>query len=435
MFMRSAANAQEPRRTAAEGYVTAMRSADRFDVNGKQVSTSAQTRFGLIGEKEPSSDPSLRELLQVGVFVQVFGSKDRTHKSVIADSVLFRDATHKKTVGTGVIAKVDASGSEPVFEADGYRIRISSGAATKFSGDLSSLSDVGPNTWLRFEGKRDATGGVVAARAAFFRPMWAKIKSSSAGGTQVSSTMQAGIIPKDSLLDADGRIVSAHAKVRLSDAGGMCGWHKLPADQSLQDRVRRVGMRLVPAYQNRLAPDNPTRISFRFYVVEEPKIRSDLFCNDGLVLVPRQIVERLQNDDQLAAVLADGVAFNLQRQAIRIATDPGIYMIEGAQLATAITAGLPGLLAAEISNGIVTREVDVKMQEERGRIALSLMDAAGFNPWQAPEAWRLLEPKKLPRDISSLRYPDRSGYQLGILNLQYRKSDDGRAVPGSPSIQ
>jgi hypothetical protein len=30
------------------------------------------------------------------------------------------------------------------------------------------------------------------------------------------------------------------------------------------------------------------------------------------------------------------------------------------------------------------------------------MDDAGYDPWQAPEAWRLLAPKELPVDIHSL---------------------------------
>ena len=67
-------------------------------------------------------------------------------------------------------------------------------------------------------------------------------------------------------------------------------------------------------YQKQLAADDPSKIQFQFYAIDEPKIRSDVFCNEGLVLVPRQVVQRLKNDDQLAAVLADGVAFGLQRR-------------------------------------------------------------------------------------------------------------------------
>ena len=47
------------------------------------------------------------------------------------------------------------------------------------------------------------------------------------------------------------------------------------------------------------------------------------------------------------------------------------------------------------------------LEEQRGRIALSLMADAGYDPWQAPEAWRLMQPKRLPGDVSALPYPDR----------------------------
>jgi hypothetical protein len=52
-------------------------------------------------------------------------------------------------------------------------------------------------------------------------------------------------------------------------------------------------------------------------------------------------------------------------------------------------------------------------------VALALMADAGYDPREAPETWRLLEPKQLPANLQSLKYPRLSGYQLGILNLQY----------------
>jgi len=33
----------------------------------------------------------------------------------------------------------------------------------------------------------------------------------------------------------------------------------------------------------------------------------------------------------------------------------------------------------------------------------------------------IAEPRKLPADTSTLKYPDRSGYQFAILNLMYEK--------------
>jgi hypothetical protein len=61
------------------------------------------------------------------------------------------------------------------------------------------------------------------------------------------------------------------------------------------------------------------------------------------------------------------------------------------------------------------------LNEQRWRVALQLMSDAGYDPWQAPEAWRLAAPGKLPADTSTLKYPDRSGYQFAILNLTYKK--------------
>jgi hypothetical protein len=61
------------------------------------------------------------------------------------------------------------------------------------------------------------------------------------------------------------------------------------------------------------------------------------------------------------------------------------------------------------------------MKQERLRVALALMRDGGFDPWQAPQAWRMLEPKKLPANVASIDYPDSSCYQIQILNLQYAR--------------
>jgi len=135
------------------------------------------------------------------------------------------------------------------------------------------------------------------------------------------------------------------------------------------------------------------------------------------VLVSTQTVERLASDDQLAAVVADGIACNLQRQTART------VIARRKDLAIGVAeAFIPGVgLAAVLGPGMFTSKEMATEQEERLRIALALMQDAGFDPWQAPEAWRLAAPRKLPKDLASLTYPDSSCYQLGILNLQYKR--------------
>jgi hypothetical protein len=418
--------AQTPSDIVAEGYITAVNPPKGFDLNGERVVTSSNTGFGLIGSNTTQSDSSLRTAVQVGAYVQVVGTRDRRSKSIVAVSVLVRDDWNHVLSGMGVIDKVVTAGPEPIFQADGYQIRITSATHTAFASGLKTLADVGTNAWLRYEGKRNQEGMLVASKAEFVPAKPAKPKavkgleeydmqfqpprSSLKGG----AAPQSGAPPEDvsdrkSILTQDG-------KVKL---GGFGGWHKIPADQALQDRVRHVGVRVIPAYQRELPGNHPSKINFRFYAADAQNIRSEVCSFDGLILIPTQLVERLKNDDQLAAVLADGVAYNLQRQAAREVADNRVLL--GAEIAGDVAGVfIPGAnLVGLVGSASAANKINTEMQEQRGRVALSLMADAGYDPRQAPEAWRLLAPKHLPTDPSALKYPARSGYQLGILNLQY----------------
>jgi hypothetical protein len=80
------------------------------------------------------------------------------------------------------------------------------------------------------------------------------------------------------------------------------------------------------------------------------------------------------------------------------------------------------LWAIEGIGGIVSHEKMLRLGRECARIALQLMAKGGFDPWQAPEAWRQIVPKELPSDIQSLEYPREAKYQLSILKVQYKKA-------------
>jgi hypothetical protein len=409
---------QQQTSPALEGYVTAVHSPTGFDVNGTIVTTAPSTEYRTLNSKGIKNGAKAEDVLRVGAYVEVMGTS--AEQGVGATSVTLLEDQDKKIEGFGVIDKVIAAGPEPLYQADGYRIRIVSGTQVTYGGDLKTLVDVGTNTWVKYEGKRDLSGVLVATRAQFVRARQGKVKPS----------LPESLPTQPSLIDANGRLVSAHTKVRLSDAGGYCGWHKVTMDQALQERVRRVGMRVIPEYQKQLPDDSPSKIHFRIYVVEEPSFREDLECVEGLILVPRQVVERLVNEDQLAAVMANGVAYSIEAQSARLRTE-GLELV-GAELAGDVASSfVPAVNVGVLVGGmVVNHEIERRMREQAGRIALALMADAGYDPWQAPETWRLLAPKKLPGDVKALPYPDRAGYQLGILNLQYK---DTRASAAGPA--
>lgn len=398
--------AQEPMIPTLRGNITAVDSSGGFDVAGYHVIVASNTEFYVL--QGPKKDPAaLRGEIQVGTYVQVIGDKDRHDRTVVAHQVKVR-GEDRNVSGFGVIDRMIASGSQPVFRADGYIVRVAADASIHFSGGLSSTDEVGTGTWVHFEGRPNNSGELVVTRVGFVQPKLHKSKRDPMSVAQVTT------FPPGSIIDFDGSFNTNRAKKKPEDTpGGQCGWYPVLDVPATQEHVRQIGVTLIPRYQGDLPDDSPEKIPFRFYVVDEKEIRSDLSCHEGLVLIPANVINRIQGQDQLAAVIADGVAASLQSQHARIGIELGLA--DAAEV-----VGFGGALG--VAGVVVKHEILRKLEDQRGRVALGLMADAGYDPWQAPEAWRRLEPKQLPKDIARLKYPDRAGYQLEILAMQYKRS-------------
>ena len=377
-------------------------------MNGQHVVLQPDTGYGPEKDKQTSSGSPLRDAVEVGADVVLLGSFDNRTNTATARTVLLRDDWDRRLIGLGVIDRVVFAGPEPVFQADGYQIRITPSTETAFHGEVKTLADVGTNTWLRYEGRRDKDGALLASKAGFLPGKTIKIKA-VAGVESVDMQLE----EPDFAGHKDGRVKIAW----------MSGWRKIPADRDLQERIKRAALSVIPAYQRAMADDDAFKIRFRFYAIDDDRLRSEVCSVQGeLILVPRQVMERVKNDSQLAAVLADGVAYALQRQGVRRITEEHVRLGEEAAGA-ALVAFAPGVAMVLAADGATPRQGEnVLLEEQRGRSGLALLADGGYDPWEAPEAWRLLAPKHLPNDLGSLKYPDRSGYQLGILNLQYKRN-------------
>jgi hypothetical protein len=326
--------------------------------------------------------------------------------------------------GFGIIDRVIASGSEPVFRADGYIFRVNAETKMRFGYGLKTLSEVGTNTLARFDGKLDGSGVVVVAKVEFARLKLPKHKAKP-------EDLQVTTFPQGSRIDADNGFSTDGVKLSKDDKGGWCGWYFVSQDAALQQRVRQIGMQVVPSYQHDLPADDRAKIPFRFYVVEEEYQHTAIFCNNGLILLPTLVVERLPSDGLLAAALAEAVAGVLQKQAEdghrfnrKDAAMLGIYA------AGAAAGGIPG--AAISTGGFIERQIGKRsLVRARGRISLALMADAGYDPHLAPEAWRLLEPGRLPKDPAKLKDTGLSQYLSNFLRVQ----DNPAATPGIATPQ
>ena len=420
-LMVSAVNAKRSKRVEFRAQVVAVESPDEFDVAGYHVVMDLGTSLSSF-YRSKRDDAQLRKAIAVGTVVDVSGTTDAAGHLVAAEHVIVHDAedlNDQRVWGFGAIDKVLTAGTEPVFRADGYVMRVNSQTRVNFSGEISALNQVGTNIWVRYVGLRDDKNEIARTWAEFGKPKMKPRKPDPKGLlAQVTTFPPGSIIDFDGSFRTDGNDRNKH---KIVDEGGACGWYPVWPEAALQQRVQRIGFSVIPQYQRDLPADDPAKVPFRFYVVEQQDIHLELGCGkDGLVLVSVDAVERLENDDQLAALLADEVAGQLLTHGERVIMDTDWAGI-------GVVFGVSGMVTA----GVIGHEMQRKILEQRGRMALGYMADAGYDPWQAPETWRLLGPADRPKNLAKLKYPARSKYELGILELEYPRPGKAASTPGS----
>jgi hypothetical protein len=403
-----------------KGYITAVHLPGGFYVNDCHVALSAQTGVGYIGDQVLESDTPIREELRPGAYIEVIGDYDWRTKTARADMVFIFNERKRVRAGEGLILKVVSTGPEPVYRADGYLIRIGSASSVSFHSGLKRLSDVGPNTVLHYVGKVGADGILEATRARFTR-----VEHGPQGAPHTPSS------------GAPGSAAPSKEGAPRDDSAPACSdklaqtWRVVPPDQPLQERVARVGMSLAPAYQREMAGDDPAGIHFRFCAIDDEKMRSGYTLFDKhTILIPRQAVERLQNDSQLAAVLAEGMAQILQVRGISKGeiADAGVGAVLTGTMIFVAPVSAAGFATELIPERYREGAMETPVEDQRERIALGLIADAGYDPHQAPEAWRLLAPEHPAPNPQSLPYPLRSEHQLTVLATLY----DRRPAPAAP---
>jgi hypothetical protein len=378
----------------------------------------------VIGVRNPVTD----NLEASAIYINVKDMQGRDWQQPPADT-----GTGSRYSETGVITKIDGTGPVSNFQADGFRVRIAPSSQVTFRGSLHSLADIRPGTWVHFTGRLIPEGVLVASRVIFLAPDFPPLAPGLANDNSPQQNESLRHVTVN-IVSEDGELGEFEGKFHSDQ---MKGWHLLTADTSVQQRARAIGIKLIPEYQNQLPIKDPSKIAYRFFVVDEPFIHTCIVGKLGVILVPRVVLDRLKADDQLAAVLADGIAsqFQLQREQIpSIASFDQISSLAGA--ASVFALETTTVIGGGIVKGVVDHEAEVRLEAERARIALQLLDNAGYDPRQAPDAWRLLSPGKLPKDLSKIESPRLSRVEAGILHTQYPQPPRGVSAvqqPANPS--
>lgn len=400
---------QETPRPAIAGYVTAVKSPTVFDVNGTHILCDGKTQFSssIDGKKHRTS---AAEPAYIGEPLDIYGNANKKTHTIVATEVIVYPPQPTQLSGIAIIAAIPnspetTSPASRLFRADGYHILVTPKTQTTFDPPLSSLDSVTTNVWIRYSGKLRSDGTLLASTAVFT----ANIVPKSEDKLRIKNEYDTKAVDPDSKQSAVSKhFLGVNPK-------------KIPPfnNPAMQARVDRIGASLIPAYQRNLPASDETKINFRFQLIDYPKWRDAHTLPNGIILVPRQVIERLQNDSQLAAVLADNIATALEKQSFR--EQPAIHKMTAAQVAS--DAGgifVPGLgLATGIANGRIAAAMQRHALEQSGRVSLAFLHDAGFDVYEAPRTWWLLAPKK-PKDISDIDLPERAAYLYSVIGQIWR---------------
>ncbi len=387
-----------------DGYVTRATSGADFDVNGIRIICH--------GEKKARTDEAVNcfdRTPYIGMRLMVSGDGYEGVREFDADRIRVAPMSHGQISGSAVIDSASAhdatsaSSPGPTIHADGYTILIADKTQKSFVPPLNALSDAVAGDWIEYKGKLDPSGVLLASSV-----------------TLTHNTIGSKEEELRTKEEFDPSPVPPGANEAVSRK--MAAWFdpkKFPPfnDPAMQARLDEIGNKLIPSYQSQLPASDPAKIHFRFRVIDTKLFRGALTLSSGIILVPHQVVERMQNDSQLAAVLADSIACVIERQEYRLRTEK---RVAEAVVIAGIFPGGGGLAGALVGDSMITggeagySKIQSESEGQSGRVSLELLHDAGYDIDQAPIAWWLLSSWD-QEPISQIDLPDRAKYLYRVL--------------------
>jgi hypothetical protein len=406
-----------------DGFVTRVVSLRDFDVNGYHVVLNKDTP--VLSEINNRQWQTATAAPNLGQAVTVTGEIRKKQQQLLAQKVVFHSPDLSTRSGIALVDRVlapDKSSTTParlLLRADGYVILIQAKAKTTFQPPLKSATDITEGIWIQYHGKPQADGILLADTADFI--------------PNTISDKEAKLLDKN---DYDPAAVDPKAKQNIAREIFLgIDPKKIPpySDPAMQERINRIGNSLIPAFQRSLPDDDLRKILFKFQLVDEHKWKDAITLSTGIILVPYQLVDKLQNDSQIATLLADNIATALEKQCYRLM--PARENLTGTNLvATAAGLFILGVgTAASIATYSAEKKIETDLHNQSGRVSLGLLHDAGYDINQAPIAWWILS-KGSAGDLSGTSMPPRSANLFLSISSTWRSYSEYPS-PASGTLQ
>jgi len=402
-----------------EGFVTRVDSLTDFDVNGYRVILGKKT--SVFAETNDHQMQTATAAPYLGQAVTVTGEFNKKKHQIFANDVRFHPADLSVRSGIALVDRVlvpietNSSSARLLLRADGYVILIQPKAKTTFQPPLKSAADIREGVWIQYHGKPQADGILLADSVTFIQ--------------NTVSDKEAKLLQKT---DYDPAAVDPNAKQNIAREIFLgIDPKKIPpySDPAMQARINRIGASLIPTFQRNLPDSDLRKILFAFQLIDNHRWKDALTLPSGVILVPHQVVDKLQNDSQVATVLADNIAAALEKQSYRMV--PARENLIGTGLAgDAAGLFLPGFgLATGIATYSAEKKIETDLVNQSGRVSLCLLHDAGYDINQAPITWWILS-KGSSNDLPGASMPTRAANIYKSLSTTWRSYSE---LPSSPS--
>lgn len=334
------------------------------------------------------------EALRPGLEVALAGQQ--VGRRVVAEEIRLLSTVEAAETGVqGVYESYEAGvaivGGEPVRLAPGAHIE----GAEEWEGmRFASFDEMMLGSFVEVDGKRDGDGLLHATEGRTWPNLY----------TEADAAVRAAL---GQSLDLPARRNLSGGEVVLGDQT-----YRLVEDLELQRYVTEVGYRVIPDYMRRIPDDDPGKIVFRFYVIDEPTFNAFAYA-DGSVFVHTGLLALIDNEAQLAAVLGHEIA-HVTHEHARRQHQRAEKVAKGKKVAK--TAGkvlgkLGKLNPFKKKNKVAVEELGVdeevdleevidfgtgllsnvysrRMENQADRVGLYYLHQAGYDPREAPKIWR-----------------------------------------------
>jgi hypothetical protein len=388
--------------TVFDGYITNVISPTEFDVGSRHVICDSQTAYAheiVNNHTRQYSNVSL----SVGLRVHVDGSFEKKTKRFVAHTVEFVQLEKENIKGPQQIAGIgliqetpqlhsDGQGWTGTLWVDGYPLQITENTKlTDGDGKPYSGDKIGTNVWASYKAMRNLDGSI-------------HVDSISLIANDVDAEEKKFRDRSEAQIDEPDYAKKIPGKIKFHLAWSL----DILPDKDVQDYVTRVGQSLIPQYQKELPASDPTKVNFRFYVIQRPSKWKESFVDafsspSGIIVVPDNVLAALDNEAQLAALLSNCIAVTLDKtlyvHRTRLKTQNDIGW---AGLAT--IGGIGGSLL--IGDAIATKMLMLDINKQAGRIGLRFMLQNRYDIREAPFAWTAAANKQVRNPLAQDEQPD-----------------------------